>query len=542
MGASNKKTGAILVSNIPSKTLVLRNNINSGTFGYTGFGIIAANTVKCQIVDNTVDGNTYSGGYSIGEAFRVDISESSILCCNKPNESHYGVCYLGANSTDFANTEFKNHINRLFLYQAVTGLQMNTGNDWTFADPGKQWDALFEGPLSSVGLSPFMVESNLMPDGYSKIEVVGGTLTDKQNWFTFQGEDPACAYEIHPLSSFLCGFEGYSIQEAIGSKDLWATSGSYGTQYPTMVWEAKRQLYDKLLRNPSLVNYSPAISAFYTEASNGAIGQYRAFQQLLEDLYKTPGSMEAGYASTLNNYQQINAALINIFAAMDSVGTSSTYYAGLEQQYNTTLSQAVPIMAQLSVYDSLLQIEYANRINGLLTANQNLPGNDIAQTNERSINDVLLHAYQNHSWVFNSAARQIINGVASQCPLTGGRAVYTARNLQSYYMQPDWSQDNCMTVGERSDFVAKEKKTPNVVHLFPVPAKDAITIRFEQPLAEVTQLRILDLRGQVLKTVSLPVGQEQYSIELLGFRSGIYFTEFQSNSLGTSVQKFSVFK
>ncbi len=542
MGASNKKTGAILISNNPSKTLVLRNNINSSTNGYTGFGILAANTVKCQMVDNTVDGNTYQGGYSIAEAFRVDMSESSILCCNKPNESYYGVCYLGANSTDFANTEFKNHVNRLFLYQAVTGLQMNTGNDWTYNDPGKQWDALFEGNILQIADSKFEVETSLMPDGYNKVEVVGGSQTDKQNWFTFQGDDPACAYSVHPFSYLLCGFEGYSIQEDIVSKDLWAIDGSYEAQYPTMAWEAKRQLYDKLLRNPSLINYRPGISAFYAAASNGVIGQYRAFQQLLEDLYKTPGIMQAAYDTTLNSYQQKNAALNSIFAAMDSVGTNSAYYSGLEQQYNTILSDAQPVMAQLSIYDSLLKIEYANRINGLLTANQNLPGNEIAQTNERAINAVLLQAYHSHSWEFDPATRQIINGVAGQCPLTGGRSVYTARNLQSFYMQPDWSQDHCMTVGERSDFVENPQNTQIAAHLFPVPATDAITVRFTQPLTDVTRLRILDLRGQVIKTISLPEGLELYSLDLMGFSAGVYFTEFQSNSFGSSVKKFTVIK
>jgi hypothetical protein len=249
---------------------------------------------------------------------------------------------------------------------------MNTGNDWAFNDPGKQWDALFDGPPLSVVSSQFLIESNLMPDGYSKIEVVGGTLTDKQNWVTFQGDDPACAYQILPFSSILCGFEGYSIQEEIGSKDLWAIGGGYGAQYETMVWEAKRQLYDKLLRNPSLVNYSPAISAFYSAANSGVIGQYRTFQQLMEDLYKTPSSIEFGYASTLNSYQQKSAILKSLFATMDSIGSSASNYSSLELQYIAISSALEPVIVQLSNYDSLLEIEYANRITALIAANQNL--------------------------------------------------------------------------------------------------------------------------------------------------------------------------
>lgn len=541
MGASNSLTGGILISNNPSKTLVLKNEID-GSSGYTGFGILAANTVKCQIVDNTVDGNTYSGGYSIREAFRVDMSENSILCCNKPNESTYGVSYLGPNSSDLANTEFKSHLNRLSLFQATTGVQINTGNDWTFNDPGKQWDAIYEGSITDIDDSQFLVESALMPDGHNNIEVVGGTTTDKQNWFKFQGDDPACAYQLTPSSSILCGFEGYAIQEDIESKDLWATEGSSEPQNYTMVWEAQRQLYDKLLRNPSLVSHSTPISDFFTNASNGTIGQYHDFSHLLEDLYIVPGSMASSFNSTFNNYVEANATLLTLQKAMDSVSISSPYHEGLSEEYQASFSDMETLSSQILLYDSLLSIEYTNRITGLLTANQNLPGNEICHANERAINDVLLQVYLNNHWIFDTITRQVIDGVAGQCPLTGGRAVYTARSLQSLYRQPDWSQDHCMIVGERSESTSNLSASQFLVHLFPVPANDAINVEFDQPLSETTRLRLIDMRGQILHTASLVAGADRYSIDLARFNPGVYFVEFQNPFFGISVKRFLVIR
>lgn len=539
--ASNKKTGAILTSNNPSKTLVLRNSINSGTHGFTGFGILAANTVKCQMVDNTVDGNTYPGGYSIGEAFRVDMSSSSILCCNQPDETTFGVCYLGPNSTNFANTTFKKHVNRLYLYNAVTGIQTNTGNDWTFSDPGKQWDALYEGNNFQIPASRFFVEPSLMPDGYGKIEVVGGTQMDKENWFSFQGADPVCFIDINipPTPSVFCGFQGYPLQGGIDPKDEWAAGGSAATSMGAMLWEARRQLYGKLEREPALIGYSSAVSDFYAQADNGAVGAWYAFEQGLANLYTFPSGMENAYSTLLGACRSKSGDLASIAEQLETTDPSTTGYATLMGQRNLLLNEMDSLFSLLLASDSLLQAEFSSRTGALTAANQNLPGSEIYHDNERALNAVLLQVYLQKDWVFDHAQRQVIDNVAAQCPLSGGRAVYLARSLKSLYSQPYWSQDHCMNTEERSS----DEQNPAAqlgVTLFPSPASDLLHLRSGRPFGTGTRLRVFDLRGQTLRDLRLPEGVGQATVDLSGMPEGIYILELRSDSFERLVQKFSL--
>ncbi|MDP1817769.1 MAG: hypothetical protein Q8K92_25150, partial [Leadbetterella sp.] len=190
----NKQSGAILISNVPINTLVWQNEIQLNSYGLTDFGILAANTVDCHLVENIINGYNQGQSYSMNDAIRVDMSQSSILCCNHPDNTANGITYLGPNTSDIANTDFKHHFTRLFLYQVPgLGLQIHNGNRWDFSDANKIWDAKYDGVINQVPASRFVVDPILLPDIHNKIEVVGGTQTDKENWFVFEeGERTTC--------------------------------------------------------------------------------------------------------------------------------------------------------------------------------------------------------------------------------------------------------------------------------------------------------------------------------------------------------------
>lgn len=367
---------------------------------------------------------------------------------------------------------------------------------------------------------------------------------DKQNWFKFEGDDPACVFQFNapPAFSNYCGFQGYGLQEEPNDKDKWAADGSSDPAYFSMKWEAGRQLYEKLLRQPSLVNYSSTISAFYTAASNGAIGQYTTFQQQFADLYKLPSDIESSYFSILNSWQSKGADLKELEEKMKITDVNSSEFKVYMQQRSTLLMDLQSQVGQLFAYDAHLKVEYNNRLAALYLANQNLPGTQACQVNERAINDILLKLYQTDDWVIDNSTRTIIDNIAIQCPLAGGRAVYTARSLQSLYKQPDWSQDHCMSVSERSSTILKPLGNTTLPQLFPVPASNYLNVQFERPLSENIDMRIIDSRGQIVKTISIYSDIDTYTVDVSDLPNGLYFAAFQSTELGHSVQRFSVMK
>jgi Secretion system C-terminal sorting domain len=546
LGGINQMAGAVLVSNVPINTFVLRNLIHSGSSGVVDFGILAANTRDCRIVDNTINGITVGQDYSLHDAIRLDMSESSILCCNRPDNSTFGVTYLGPNTSDIANTDFKHHLTRLSLYQVPgMGVQTHNGNSWAFNDPGKVWDAKYEGVLSQTFFSKFYVDPVLLPDLYNKIEVVGGTLSDKQNWFEFEeGGRVQCEIEINipPTPSFLCGFDADS-PGFISENDTWALESNSDPSLAAMKWESQRQLYDKLLREPGLINHNEDVSSFYTGSASGAIGQYRAFAQALNDIYAVPASLGSGYQTALDSFNQLSETLQTVESNLSTETYGSSAYELLLAERSDLLAQLEPVNTLLSEYDTLLAIECNVRINDLLTSNLNLPGNEIFHDNERAINAVLLQAYLSQNWNFNSESRAIINGVASQCPLSGGRAVYKARSLQSYYQRPDWGNDNCLTIGERSEHNRPQQLLgPEIFDVFPVPATDRLVVKFESRRADGFRLRIFDTQGVLKVSQEVTPGATECAVDLSTFPTGLYLIECQGAEEKMSVKKFTVIK
>ncbi len=546
LGGINQMAGAVLVSNVPISTYVWKNNIHSGSSGLVDFGILAANTLDCRIVDNTINGITVGQDYSLHDAIRLDMSESSILCCNRPDKSTFGVTYLGPNTSDIANTDFKHHLTRLSLYQVPgMGVQTHTGNTWAFNDPGKVWDAKYEGDIALISASRFYVDPVFLPDLYNKIEVVGGTLTDKQNWFVFQeGGREQCVIDINipPTPSFLCGFYASS-PGFISENDTWALESNSDPSLAAMKWESQRQLYDKLLREPGLINYNEAISSFYSGSASGAIGQYRAFAQALNDIYAVPANFGSGYQTALESFNQLSETLQTVESNLSTETYGSSAYENLLTERNDLLAQLEPLTTQLTEYDALLATERNVRINELLTSNLNLPGNEIFQENERAVNAVLLQAYLSQNWSFDSESRAIINGVASQCPLSGGRAVYRARSLQSYYQRPDWGNDNCLTIGERSEHnVSQRLLKPDIFDIFPVPATDRLMVKFGSQRADGFVLRIFDTQGILRVIQKVAPGVTECTVDLSTCPAGLYMIDCQGAEEKISVKKFTVIK
>lgn len=543
----NDQAGGILISNVPIETFVWQNDIICSSSGFVDFGILGAQTVNTYLIENTVNGNVLGNGYSMKDAFRMDFSESSILCCNHPDKSDYAVTYLGSNSSDLANTDFKKHFNRLYLFQVpALNIQYHNGNDWRFADANKLWDAIYEGNNTLIFNSAFFVDPILIPDQYSKINVVNGTQADKEAWFIFEeGERIICEVDVNipPANSYLCG-NTVTPAAYISGKDEWSVGYESNTNLAAVQWEAQRQLFDKLVDNSSLISHSTAVSNFYTAAATGAVGAYKDYSLALRQLHEVPSSISAAYQAYKDTFGIKSQALKLIEANWSTLTPGTSYYDSLLTIRNELLAELEPIVQQLVVYDSITSLAVEERLSDLIIQNAGLPGSGQFHENERAINHLILMAYLTGEWAFDTTSRLVINEVASQCPLTGGRAVYTARNLQSSYQQPDWSNDNCLTVGPR--FAQTENQSGlshNNLQLSPVPATDRLEIK-TGTISDTFTLPVViyDLSGRIVFETILPAGTSSVIVDVAKLKSGLYCATIVYPDGTIRSQKFTISK
>ena len=93
----------------------------------------------------------------------------------------------------------------------------------------------------------------------------------------------------------------------------------------------------------------------------------------------------------------------------------------------------------------------------------------------------------------------------------------------------DTSIDSITITGMLTN-VEETKLSDDQIHIFPVPAKDQLTIQFDFPQARQIKIRMIDLLGrEVLTNEMKPYFRDTEYLNLNGLDDGIFFLIFESN-------------
>lgn len=144
------------------------------------------------------------------------------------------------------------------------------------------------------------------------------------------------------------------------------------------------------------------------------------------------------------------------------------------------------------------------------------------ETNEKSINALLLAALANDDWDFSASEKTTIDDVAALCPQEGGPAVYTARYLQEYYRTPDWSAE-CGRSEERAQQPVVSRT--NDIAVFPNPATDAAQITLGKGAPAGCSLRVVNLTGQIMVIQQIAEGVTQTTLNTGKMQNGCYLVQ-----------------
>jgi hypothetical protein len=163
-----------------------------------------------------------------------------------------------------------------------------------------------------------------------------------------------------------------------------------------------------------------------------------------------------------------------------------------------------------------------------------VPDNDV-QSNEKNIIAILLNALAAESWDFSSTDKATIDYVASLCPLSGGRAVYTARWLQEYYRVPDWS-GQCGTLEQRLISASTMEVSGSMI-LFPNPTQESVHVVFEGGFPADGLLVVTNFTGQTVERQAVKAGTVEVLLNTAHYVNGCYFVQIQSDQRSTIYQQ-----
>jgi len=173
----------------------------------------------------------------------------------------------------------------------------------------------------------------------------------------------------------------------------------------------------------------------------------------------------------------------------------------------------------------------------LLQQNSLLPAGAIYETNALELNALYLSKPARRLADFTPAQMADLEFIAGQCPAAGGRAVWQARSLLALAGGEQDYDDDCVwnssaivapNNGNSAPSLQEEKgKTEQVLFLFPNPAQDKLTVRFQPGAAQYMQLADATGRPQWSLDVSTGLSDNgEVFIDVSRLASGYYYFLF----------------
>jgi hypothetical protein len=284
-------------------------------------------------------------------------------------------------------------------------------------------------------------------------------------------------------------------------------------------FKAKIALYALLLKIPEYLDSNVSITNFYASYAGSTI------QQIIRMNYEMEGyfdNQQTLIQTIKNNASDIylNAGQIDIIDSL--LGLTSNKQPKIDSLNSLRSGLLLNIQSNVNYdktafhkLDSTIAVK-ADLLNG---QNDQINNNSTFEQNERTINDIYLHtAGLNKPTEVGQFAGAILN-VASQCPLSGGPAVYRARSLY-FLVDPFMSYDdanNCLQQGYlyRKGISARAKS-----YLYPNPASNEINIIYS--ISDDAVINILNTMSQVVYSMNINKDIYQTAIDVSQYSNGLY--------------------
>ncbi|MCB0551739.1 MAG: right-handed parallel beta-helix repeat-containing protein, partial [Phaeodactylibacter sp.] len=213
--------------------------------------------------------------------------------------------------------------------------------------------------------------------------------------------------------------------EPIEVKDIHlktARSEQLDDDYPgSMLWLAQLQLYREL----DLEEWpaSEVLDSFYLANDTTLLSAFYQLEKGRDSLYK----LSPVETAQLQQWGEALDSLIGFILEKDSLIAAGV--TGLENARDSLLDDAASLCISMdSLENTVLQarISFAGT---LLAANSTLGDTAVYQTNEKLASKLFLNTIAQGGSTFDAQQVESLLSIASQCPLSGGRAVHYARSL-----------------------------------------------------------------------------------------------------------------
>lgn len=495
--------------------------------GQTTEGIVANGCDAALISCNTIRADHAPDQPSIG--IRSSVSTNSNITCNTVKLQMQGV-YVGGFCDFFndikGNTMDSNAVGLYLNGAAVIGTQSHKGNRWLNQDT-----SIARAINQNIGqsqLSQFIVHTGPGTIYHPKVLPVNG-------WFIPDslGSPFSCVNTASCAAMLVEPGQEAELRQV-------ASDSSITTDYiPESKSMAQAQLYDTLARDSALRFSDTLFTNFYAKHELLALGE---LQQVKRNLLQVC-NLDSQYRSTL----LLLYAKLQAFSSQVKV-CDSLYFASGNMYY---INLRLLLIDSISKYQALLvaslSMRHASQIvdaQPYYLINSAITTDAIPQLNT----SILYHCLYLQIIYGNDTLKhytELLNGVAAQCPYSGGPAVYGARNLLQSMLGHKEYNDNeqCLSEGI---YKTQHTQQINYTHDFamlPNPANSYVTVSFNEPVSNNDVLTIYNAYSEVINRIKLQANSTDTPVSTAALSNGIYYIQYMRHGKQASgVKKLVIIK
>jgi len=527
--------GGIWVTNFIEPSIKWNNVSELGLVqpNYAGIRLTLCNRadVSCNA---TLGSNIDVGKFS--SAIRIMESSESIIHCNTVDNTNYGVSFFGnCPSTFLQDNSIWDHEFGLFVNNTgITGSMPHYGNRWlgNYTAYGARNEN-----LSSISNSPanvkITVDNTVSSNYFPTIDPNNNTVPSWiDNLVGTGGNTYVCSTsECNPDPINRMMQTNFGVELAIAG-------GSYNTEEFEQESKdmAKLYLYNKLYNDSALKAQYSSLQSFYSAYQNTSID----YLQKTKNQIVESNAYDHYYQNVLHTADSLLNNKIEQLSLLDSIrlvngGNSSidSMQAALRIQMNT-LKQ---------VLDQAVQQHNSNtvtRVSSALSYNSAVQSNKQVEQNQQLIDKIYLETVAAGIYTLNNSQSADVMSVATQCPWTGGAAVFSARTIYKLTKlevnYDDFSTCIAQGIFRKGKKVNDNLKKNNSIYdskfsISPNPSNQEVTLYFDsESNADKNKFEIFDVRGKQIAQFLLTENEKIFSLSVGEWSNGVYYVKSQNSN------------
>lgn len=487
-------------------------------------GVYVGNCDQVSVESNFITGpgfNVGTPGSYVPKGIYAATTTNSVYKCNELSDLVNGLTFDGicTGTTDKIKGNIINNYYLGLYYNntAVTGLQNWTGNQWTGTNGfygarigNVQW------VLSKYWVLPY---APYLPSIHPDYPLWFGSALHP-NFSCSSPNPPQGSSEIQN-NTIINSVSIFDHTDSI----IALSSLSFPIYDQELNWVLHRYLLSKIESNPDAISSNSLMSNFYSLNINSSAWKYQRFfkdrkQALL-------------YNSTSTN--QIVEYKLNIYNLIDSLRIINS----LLLTANSTSDSIILAQARLKLFynhnskkhllDSILKIAENSKqlmLNNIKTLNQSLPETQVFERNEKIVNDIYLKTFAIGDNELTAAQKDDLYYIATQCPYSGGPAVYFARSLYLNFGGVFMNDDSLCNISQshpQLESALIDNSSPTNFFYYPNPTKNQFTLNWDNKSESIGTIFVRNSVGVVVLKKQINLSKQFETFDISFLTSGVYF-------------------